>query len=448
MAENIVTKYLIIGNSAGGIGAAEAIRELDPNGILTIVSDEPYPVYSRPLISKFLGKGYPLEKILYRPAGFYEANRIEAILGDKVTGIDFTGHSAVLESGRTVSWEKLLLAPGGKPIVPRMEGLASHGVFTFANLDDARKIDDFLRRFSRKMNVVIIGGGLIGVSAAEALTHRGVGITIVEMKDRVLNVLLDEEASAMETAALTGAGIEIVTGSTVVTITGTPSGDVAGVRLDSGREISCDMVIMAIGVSPRIELVAGSDIKTDRGILVDRKMETSVKGVFACGDAAQAFDFIYSENRLTPVWPNAYQGGRTAGLNMAGGRSEYPGGTALNSMNYFGVDIVSAGVTVPPDDSYEVVSSRLDGVYRKVVTKNGLITGMIYVGDIEMSGIVYNLMRDRENVDLFKDELVADDFGIISLPDELRRKKLSVPSNLAGEVITAIEEPEPVIAGE
>ena len=448
MAESKMTKYLIIGNSAGGIGAAEAIREVDTTGKLTIVSDESYPVYSRPLISKYLGKGYPLDKILYRPRNFYTKNNISTVLGDRVTGVDYAEHTAELESGRVLSWEKLLLATGGKPIVPRMEGLGLSGVFTFSCLRDAERIDEYLRRFSRKLNVVIIGGGLSGVSAAEAFTHRGVGITVVEMKDRILNTLLDPEASAMEASSLRGAGIEIVTGGTVIRVNSNASGDVAGVSLDNGRDISCDLVVLAIGVSPRIDLVTGSDVKTDRGILVDRKMESSVKNVYACGDVAQAYDFIYGENRLTPVWPNAYQGGRTAGLNMAGKRSEYPGGTALNSMNYFGMDVVSAGITVPPDDSYDSVVSKHEGIYRKVVTKDGIIVGMLYINDIAMSGIVYNLMKDRENVQSFKDVLVSDGFGIISLPDEIRKKKLAVPSHLAEDVITSVEEPEAVIAGE
>jgi NAD(P)H-nitrite reductase large subunit len=442
-AENsATTEYLIIGNSAGGIGAAEAIREVDETGAITIVSDEPYPVYSRPLISKHLGKGYPLDKILYRPRNFYDDNYIETILGDRVTGIDFDSHTAELVSGKTISWAKLLLAPGGKPIVPRMDGLDYEGIFTFANLDDAKKIDKFLGRFSRKLGVVIIGGGLIGISAAEALKARGVDITIVEMKDRVLNTILDEEASEMEAAALREAGIKIVTENTVVKINSIMSGQVSSVSLDDGRQIQCDMVVMAIGVQPRIELVAGSAIKTDRGIIVNRQMETSVPGVYACGDAAQAFDFIYQENRLTPVWPNAYLGGRTAGLNMAGIHADYPGGTALNSMNYFGMDVVSAGVTVPPDDSYDVVSERQNGVYKKVVTKDGIITGMVFIGDIEMSGIIYNLMKDRENVDSFREVLVADDFGLISLPDELRKKKMALPESLLAEAITGIEAPE------
>ncbi|MBN2239777.1 MAG: NAD(P)/FAD-dependent oxidoreductase [Dehalococcoidales bacterium] len=444
MAENInhKTEYLIIGNSAGGIGAAEAIREVDKTGSITIVSDEQYPVYSRPLISKYLGKGYPLDKILYRPRNFYQSNNIEIMPGSRVTGIDFEGRTAELDNGKTVSWNKLLLAPGGKPIVPRMEGLDANGIFTFATLDDAMKIDGFLKRYSRPVKALIIGGGLIGVSAAEALTHRGIDITVVEMKERILNTILDVQASAMEAEALKKAGIEIITGNTVVRINATEMGDVSSVSLGDGRQIPCDIVIMAIGVQPRIELVAGSDIKTDRGIIVDRHMATSVDGVYACGDAAQAYDFIWEENRLTPVWPNAYLGGRVAGLNMAGATAEYPGGTALNAMNYFGMDVVSAGVTVPPDDTYDTVSARYNGTYKKVVTRDGIITGMVYIGDIEMSGIVYNLMKDRENVDSFKDVLVSDDFGIISLPEELRKKKLSVPVALAEEVITSIEQPE------
>jgi len=186
-------KYLIIGNSVGGIGAAEAIRELDKKGTMAIISDEPYPAYSRPLISEHLFEGRPLERMLYRPADFYETNNIQTLFGERVAKIDFRGHSLKLKSGKKLEWQKLLLATGGSPIVPKMEGGDAKDVFTFTKLDDAKAIDQFLKKRKGAVKALVIGGGLIGVSATEALVRRGVKVAIVEMKDWILNTILDED---------------------------------------------------------------------------------------------------------------------------------------------------------------------------------------------------------------------------------------------------------------
>jgi NAD(P)H-nitrite reductase large subunit len=441
-------KYLIIGNSAGGIGAAEAIREVDKVGTITIVSDEPYPAYSRPLISEYLAEGRPLEKILYRPPDFYEKNNIRAILGQKVAELNVDKHTIKLEDGRTITWEKLLLATGGLPVVPEMEGIGLKGVFTFTTLDDAKAIDYFLTQYRRKVRALVIGGGLIGVSVTEALVKRGVGVTIVEMKERILKTILDEEASTLEETTLEGAGVRVTANHTVGEVTSYLPGEAAGVTLDDSRPIPCEMVVVAIGVQPRIELVANTGIKINRGIVVDRRMATSSSDVYACGDVAEAHDFVYGENRVTPVWPNAYVGGRIAGRNMAGVPTEYPGGTAMNSMKYFGLDIVSAGMVTPPDDSYEIVSEKQDNIYKKVVLKDGLIVGLVFAGDIEKSGIIYSLMKDRVNVDGFKEVLVADDFGLASLPEEIWRPRLAIPPSLLTSPITPNERAEGALVGE
>jgi len=186
--------------------------------------------------------------------------------------------------------------------------------------------------------------------------------------------------------------------------------------------------VVAIGVSPRTELALNTKIKVNRGIVVDRYMATSCPDVYACGDATEAYDFVHDTNRLTPIWPNAYIGGRTAGYNMAGIKTEYPGGTAMNSLNYFGLDIASAGIVAPPDeDKFEVLSRQNNGTYQKIVLKDNLIVGMVFVKDIEKSGIVFGLMRDRVNAGSFKQSLLTDDFGLVSLPTELWQERLEAP---------------------
>jgi nitrite reductase (NADH) large subunit len=295
---------------------------------------------------------------------------------------------------------------------------------------------------------VVIGGGLIGVSATEALLKRGVEVGIVEMKDWVLNTILDEEAAALEATALSGAGVDIITGHTIAKINSSMLGEVNGVSLDDGRSIPCDMVVVAIGVIPRLDLAADNGVKTNRGIIVDRRMATSIAGVYACGDVSEAYDFVYGENRLTPVWPNAYVGGRVAGLNMAGKKAEYGGGTAMNALKYFGVNILSAGMVNVPDDSYEVLIKRGDGVYKKVIIKDGRIRGMVFAGDIEKAGIIYNLMKDKVKVGSFKEELVAEDFGLASLPEKIWRARLEIPASEEASIVPPVEKPEEAVIGE
>jgi len=268
------------------------------------------------------------------------------------------------------------------------------------------------------------------------------------MKERILNTILDEETSALVEERLKQAGVRVITGSTVANI-GSYLGDtVTGITTDGGIPIPCELVVVAIGVRPSTELVAGSGIKINRGIVVDRYMATSSADVYACGDVAEAYDFIYGENRLTPVWPNAYMGGRVAGFNMAGVPTEYAGGTAMNSLKYFGVAIVSAGIVNLPDDSYEVVSKKHDHTCKKVMLKDGLVAGLVFVGNIEKSGIVFSLMKDRVNVDGFKQALVADDFGLASLPEEIWQPLLEVPPSLLVSAATSVEQPEEIVIGE
>jgi NAD(P)H-nitrite reductase large subunit len=423
------TEYLIIGNSAGGIGAAEAIRETDKKNSITIVSDEPYPAYSRPLISEYLACERTVEEMLFRPVDFYSQNNIDLMPGKSVKSLDFPRRLVELDSGEKITWKKLLLATGGVPIVPKMKGVNKKGVFKFLTLDDAKAIDKFLKDYSR---AVVIGGGLIGVSVSEALTKRGVTVTIIEMKDRVLNTILDERASAIAEEMITEAGIRVIVNNTVSEVIGETS--VESVVLDSGEAIPCDLVVIAIGVLPRTELVKDTEIKVNRGIVVDRYMATSFPDVYSCGDVAEAYDFVFNTNRLTPIWPNAYIGGRVAGCNMAGVKKEYLGGTAMNSVNYFGLDVTTAGIVNPPDvNNYEVITRNQDGIYQKVMLSDGLIVGMVFVKDIEKSGMIFGLMRDKVDVSDFKQVLLTDDFGLAYLPQELWRERLGNVSLLVAK---------------
>ena len=417
-------KYVIVGASAAGIGAVEAIREVDPIGTIAVISDEECPQYSRPMISDLVSGETDFGKMMCREHEFWEKNNIQALTGRTATALSLSDKYVMLDEGDHVNFEKLLIATGGKPFVPKIEGSDKDGVFTFTTLSDA---ENMLSKLEKAESALVIGAGLIGVSVTEALVKRGLKVTMVELQKKILSVILDPTASEMVEEVIRNAGVTIATGQTVKQIVGKPENDnvVGGAVLTGGEQVPCDLVIIAIGVIPRTELVAGTDVKTNKGILVDRSMRTNVSDVYASGDVAEAYDFVFGENRLLPLWPLAQLEGKVAGYNMAGKKADYPGGTAMSALKYFGIPIISIGVANPKNpEAYEsLVKHELErSVYRKIVLKDNVIVGVTLVNAIENAGIIFHLMKNGVNVKKFKQELVSEDFCLATLPRSLRRK--------------------------
>lgn len=416
-------KYVIVGNSAGGLAAAREIRKHDTSGPLLMVSDEPYPAYSRPLIAKHVSEGKSIDAMQLAPRGFYDSQSIDLRLSTRVERVDAHAGELHIQDGSTVSWQQLLLATGGTPIVPPIPGRERQGVFTFTTYDDARAIAE---RLSAVRHAVIVGGGFIGLSAADALRKRGVGVTIVEMQPRLLSAMLDMAASCLAEEAALKAGAQVATGRRVVSINGDhpQSHSVSSVTLDDGTRIQCELVILAVGVRPRTELADGV-ATVGRGILVDESMRTSVEHVFACGDACETHDFARGQDAVLAIWPNAVAGGAVAGATMVGLQRTYEGGTTLNALPYFGLSVGSAGVVDHDPAIHDIVVASGPRHYRKIVLRDGVIVGMVFAGDTSKCGLVYTLMRRRVNVQEWKDRLVSDDFGLLSLPEGLWRDDIT-----------------------
>ena len=421
-----MAKYVIVGASAAGIGAVEAIRDVDPVGTITVISEEPCPQYSRPMISDFVSGKADFNKMKCRTDDFWKENNVEALTGKKATALNLTEKTVQLEDGEKVAYEKLLLATGGKPFVPKMEGSDKDGVFTFTTFKDAEQLAAKIDSINAKA-AVVIGAGLIGISVTEALLKRGLKVTMVELQEKILSLLLDAKASDLVEAVVRKAGVNIVTGQSVQKILGKPGneGVVDGVILTKGDQVPCDLVIVAIGVVPRTELVTGTAVKINRGIVVDNMMQTNVPDVYASGDVAEAYDFIMNQNRLLPLWPLAVLEGQVAGYNMAGKKTTYMGGTNMSSLKYFGTPIVSIGLANPKEDPALEVLVKHDAernVYKKLVLKNNVIVGMTLVNCIERAGVLFYLMKNAINVKKFKQKLLSDDFGLATLPVTLQRK--------------------------
>jgi NAD(P)H-nitrite reductase large subunit len=416
-------EIVIIGNSAAAVGAIEAIRKVNRPISITVISDEPHSVYSRPLISYLLAGEIDLHQIFYRPKNFYEKNDVRTILGRRVVEVDFDKKVAQLENGEKISYDRLLIATGGKPFIPKMEGLDIPGVYTFTKLEDAQRISFALKDTEK---AVVIGGGLIGLKAAEALVKRKVEVTVVELADHILSLTLDKTASSILEKALKRDGVHLITSNTVEAILG--NGHVESVRLSNGKIVETQMVIVAIGVNPNVEPFRKSSLGIEKGILVNERMETTIPNVYAAGDVTQAYDKILKSHRTIPVWPNAYLQGKIAGYQMAGSdKFRYEGSFMMNSIEVAHIPTISIGLTSPPSsDGYQVIKSfdRLSNVYRKVVLKGDVIVGAIFTGHIDRTGIITGLLRDGAKVKGFKKELMNEQFGLVSFPKAMRKERL------------------------
>jgi NAD(P)H-nitrite reductase large subunit len=421
-----MAKYVIVGASAAGVGAVEAIRKVDPVGKIIVISEEACADYSRPMISDLISGKADIQKMKCKADSFWIENKVETRLGKKAVNLNLIEKTVTLEDGEKVVYEKLLLATGGKPFVPKIDGQDKDGVFTFTNITDAQRLDAKIDSIHAK-SAVVVGAGLIGISVTEALMKRGLKVTIVELQDKILSLLLDAKASDIVEGVIRKAGVNLAKGQSIQKIVGKPenNGAVGGVILTKGDKVPCDIVVVAIGVIPRTELVVGTAVKINRGIVVNNFMQTNLPDVYASGDVAEAYDFILNQNRLLPLWPLAVLEGRVAGYNMAGQKTCYEGGTNMSSLKYFGIPIVSIGLANTKDDPTLEIAVKQDtehNVYKKLVLKNNIIVGLTLVDGIDRAGILFSLMKNQVNVKKFKGELLRDDFGWAVLPVALQRK--------------------------
>lgn len=412
-------RYLIIGNSAGAVGCIEGIREVDPGGEIAVVSDEPHHVYSRALIPYYLAGKIGREKLFYRPGDFYEQNGVVPLLGKKAVRLDPAAKEVELADGGRIGYGKLLLATGAGPFVPPGIDLQKRNVFSFLSLDDVLAVEE---RLPSVKNAAVLGGGVIGLMAAEVLKKKGKNVFVLELAKRVLAPVVDETASGIVEELFAANGIKIYTGTTVREVVG--GEELEGLVLTGGRSLPCDLLIVAVGVVPRTELAREAGLAVNRGIVVDRGMRTSAPGVYACGDCAEVYDFVAGSPRLLPLWPNAYSGGKAAGANMAGGKREFSLATGMNAMHFFDYYIINAGVNVTQDNSggFDVLSAldKEARTYRKFALRDRRLKGFILAGEVARAGIFLHLMRREIDVGAFAEALLKKDFGYADLPAELR----------------------------
>lgn len=416
-------KYVLLGNSAAAVYAAEAIRSIDKNGSLAIVSAEDTLPYSPALTTYLISGTISKDKIYFRKNDFYKSNKITTFLGKPAIEINRKNKTVKLVDGSSLQYEKLLISTGGRPQKPDLEGIDLKGVFTLRTLADAEAIK---KRAAKSKTAVILGGGLVGLRGAYCLHQLGLDVTIVVGSKHILSQNLDSHAAAMMEEWLREKHFKILTKTDVAAIDGKK--EVEKVKLASGKSLPADIVIIGKGVSPNAGLAKAAGIKIERGIVVNNFMQTSDSNIYAAGDVAQAYDKLLKTNVVNAIWPAATEQGRIAGINMAGGSEEYEGSIAMNSVDFYGLSALSIGITNPgkPED-FEIMTraQAAKHIYRKLVLKKDVLVGAVLIGDIDRAGIITGLINEGVKVSGFKESLYKDKFGFMVMPKELRAAKIA-----------------------
>jgi NAD(P)H-nitrite reductase large subunit len=393
-------RYVIIGGSAAAISAVETIRSIDRESQVDLFSDETTPLFSRVLLPYYLAEELSKPLLNFRSADFFEQNKVTPHLGVRIRQISVDSKVADTENGESYPFDKLLLATGGNPIIPPIQGIDKHGISTLKTMADAERIYHL-----RGKKAVVIGAGSVGVESCISLKKRGMEVTLLEQLGHVLPTVFDDEAASMIQKRIEALGIKMVIGERALRFTG--NGHVKGVVTDS-EEIECDLVVLAVGVKPAVELAqkAGIEIGSLGGIKVNGQMMTSALDIYAAGDVAETYDITREGNWINAIWPCAVEQGRVAGSNMAGRETPYEGSFRRNSIgNFIGVPAISMGLThadacsgCESGEEFQEIRKRTKDTYKKLVLRNGRLVGTILVGFTQKAGLFHTLIKKQINV--------------------------------------------------
>ena len=405
---------LIIGNSAAGTAAIEYIRKHDRQSSIIQLSDEPQPLYSRCLLSYYLAGSIPKEKILYREESFHKEMGVDLHTGPgfRAMALNVIQQQVTCDNGRVFNYDKLLIATGASAKIPT-DIPNNKGIFVLRNLADVEAIKQQLHDADAK-RAVVFGGGLIGVKAAAALNMCGLKTTMMVSSKQVLSQILDYDAAQIITKQLRENNIEVMYSTDISEIISSKN-RLKGIKTKQDQVLDCDLLIVAKGVAPNIELAQTAGIAIRKGIVTDSSMKTDLENIYAAGDVAEAFDIAIEDYAVNALWTCAVQQGRIAGLNMIGKETIYNGAIGMNSLNICDISVISFGMTSPKDESkYKVLvlHQSMRNVYKKIVIDNdNHIKGIILIGKNDNAGVLLSLIQRKVDVSAFKDELLSDGFN-------------------------------------
>lgn len=401
--------YVIIGGSAAGISAAETLRLADSGAEITIISREPDVAYSRCLCTYYISGRIARDDMFIRNASQIAKLKADIIAPAEVVEVNSGIKAVTLANGDSIHYDRLLIASGSSPVIPDIEGISGEGIFTLRTLADAERI---AVKMTGVTSAVILGDGLVSISAAMALNSKGLRVSVVGIAPHIMATFLDEAAAKILQTKMSSLGINLYLGRSFSEIRRNAAGMISGVTLTSGEHIDAGMVIVATGVKPNTGFLKNTGVKTGIGIHVNEHMETGVHGIFAAGDAAQCYDFVRKAPTWNPLWTNAVEQGCYAAWNMAGISRPYPGATNMNSLNLAGIPVICVGAANVGDPSYEAHIITHNGtLYEKLVFRGSCLAGFILLGRTEKAGVLTALVARQNLSPTQKTKLLTGNFS-------------------------------------
>lgn len=427
---------------AAGFGAAETIRQHQRRSAITVITEESDGYYSRPGLAYLLTSELPERRLSPRSPKDLDQLGLEQIVA-RVARVEPQARRVVLDDGRVASYDALLLAPGAAAIPPAFPGADLPGVVTLDNMDDVRQI---LRLSRRARSAVVIGGGITALELVEGLRAQKMRVHFFLRRDRFWSSVLDSTESELVAGRLADEGVQIHRHTEISRVLGKRGWRgrlrVAGVETQDGRNVPCGMVAVAVGVRPRLELVAGTGIRTDRGILVDQHLESNVPRVYAAGDVAQVLDPLTGKYQLDSLWPMAVAQGRVAGANMAGVPTCYRKGVPVNVTRLTGLVVALVGAVGQrgePDQDLITISRgdseawrALPGVFavhdyheinrQRLMINGNRLVGALLMGDQSLLPLVRHLIEKQVDLTPILPALRAREASIADLVQRVVRR--------------------------
>ena len=393
-------KYVVIGSSAAGINAVRELRKTDPAGEIVLVSKDKN-VYSRCILHQYLCGERTLERLNFAEPDFDRLYRVNWMRGREAVGLDREQKTLLLDGGEKLPYDKLLIATGSHTFIPPIKGLdGAVNYIGFRNIDDIEVLKEVPKTCK---NIVVLGSGLIGIDCATGYLHMGVKVTLVDFAGWLLNKQLDERAAKTYIDAFRENGVEQYYGVGVNEVRVGEDHRIYEIELSDSTVLPCDYFVVTAGVRSNVEFLKDSGLELSRfGLVYDETGRTSDPDIYGAGDVSGT----------SPIWPVAVKEGMIAAANMAGGKEKMTDFFASKStMSFLGIHTMSLGVVTPPDDTYRVDIYDKNGVYKKVVSKDGVIVGALLQGDLAYGGVLQQMIARKIDVRKVKKPLFEIDYS-------------------------------------
>jgi nitrite reductase (NADH) large subunit len=396
------TKYVVIGGGIAGISAAEAIRKQDPEAKIRLFSREKLAPYSRMALTRYMAGEVDREKLPLHPRDWYLEKQVALEVDQPVVRIDPSKQELHLQDGRVIQYDKLVLATGADPFVPPFPGKDLESVIAVRTLEDADFVLDCCKQ---PIDVVCIGGGLLGLELAGAIAQGGARVTVIETFDWLLPRQLDPQGGKLLQSKIEAMGMQVVSGGKTKTILGDEKGHARGVQLEDGRELPAQLVLVSTGVRPNLDLAKTAGLAINKGILVDDRMASNDPLIFAAGDNTEHKGVLYG------LWLPAKTQGSVAGTNAAGGDARFEGMAPSAMLKVLGIDLFSIGKISGDGQGEKVLQREQSGNYCSYILQEGKLLGAILLGDAKLSGKVKKAMdsgrvfTEESNLEAFEQEL-------------------------------------------